>query len=171
MNIRTIRWLAFLFVFVCSTASAEGFYLGLKAGVMEVDDSAFDEAENVGLVLGYDMTGTDAFAWAVEAEFTKSSSDGDFKVFGVNGEWDIETQAIYGVMKIGQDFYGKLKIGFLNEDVTAKAGGASFDDSDSGASAGVGLGWRASEAFALELEYTMIEEDVDFISGGINFHF
>lgn len=170
MNNWTIRWLASVFLVACSTTNAGGLYLGIKFGPMIVDDNSFDEAVNGGLVLGYDLAETDLFAVALEAEFTDTLADGHIGESGV-AKWEIETQAIYGVVRVGGGAYLKLKVGYLNEDVTAKASGLSFDASDSGGSGGIGVGLRAGESVYLELEYTVIEEDVEFITGGINFRF
>ena len=43
--------------------------------------------------------------------------------------------------------------------------------SDTGFSAGAGVGFRFNDHLSAEAEYTLIEADVDFLSLGINFHF
>ncbi len=171
MKIRKQHWLIPLLFAGCCTAHAEGFYAGTKVGIMDVDDSAFDEATNGGLLVGYEFSRQGMVSWGAEAEFTTSLSDGDFQAFGISGDWDIDTQALYGVLKYGDQFYGKLKLGVLNEDVSASAGSVTVDESDSGLSVGLGAGWRANNRIAIEAEYTQIEEDVAFYSAGVNFSF
>lgn len=169
MNTRRI-WLA-AGLLASVSAHAEGLYIGGKVGIMTVDDNAFNDATNAGVVLGYEFPSRTAASFAIEAEFTTSVSDGDFRVFGVNGDWDMDTQALYAAVRFGHQFYAKGRIGYLNEDVTARAGGFSANDDDSGLSAGLGGGWRVNEHVSLEAEYTLIEEDVDFWSIGLNVSF
>jgi hypothetical protein len=164
-----------LFPLLCllgSTAMAEGVYVGAKIGAMDADVSGFDDATNLGIVVGYTFEPvSDGISWALEGEFTTSVSDGDVNAFGSSGSWDVDTQALYGVLRIGGDLYGKLRLGYLREDVSASVAGVSADGSDDGVSGGLGVGWRASEQLSLELEYTLIEEDLDFYSVGANFAF
>jgi len=101
MQFKKQHWLIPVLFAGCCTASAEGFYVGAKVGVMDVDESAFDEATNGGILIGYEFSRQGSISWGAEAEFTTSLSDGDFEVFGVSGEWDIDTQALYGVVEIG----------------------------------------------------------------------
>jgi len=171
MQLKKQHWLIPVLFAGCCTANAEGLYIGAKVGIMDVDDSAFDEATNGGVLIGYEFERQGSISWGVEAEFTTSLSDGDFEVFGVSGDWDIDTQALYGVAKFGDQFYGKLKAGVLREDISASAGGASANESDTGFSAGLGVGWRATDRIAVEAEYTQIEEDAAFYSAGVNFTF
>ncbi len=72
--------------------------------------------------------------------------------------------------RLGDEFYGKFKAGFLSEDFSFKNSFGSVDSTDSGFSGGIGAGYRY-ENFSIEAEYTLIEQDVDFFSIGVNFHF
>lgn len=156
---------------VAVPAGAEGVYIGGKIGVMDVDDSAFDDATNAGILLGYEFPASGIASVGFEAEFTTTVSDGDFNAFGVSGDWDIDTQAIYAVVRIGDQVYAKGRIGYLNEDVSVSVGNVSADGSDSGGSLGVGFGVRATDRLNIEAEYTKVEEDVDFWSVGVNLYF
>lgn len=155
----------------CGVAGAEGFYAGARVGIMDVEVSDFDEATNAGILLGYEFPSGIPLRWGLEAEFTTTVADGDFRLGGVSGDWDIDTQALYVVARAGERLYGKVRAGALREDVSAGAGGISVDDSDSGISAGLGIGWRATASIDLEAEFTMIEDDVNFFSAGINIGF
>ena len=157
---------------VGNTALAEGPYLGAKVGLMDPDISGLDEATNVGLVAGYSFADNGSnMRWGVEAEFTTTTSDGDVRVGGLNGDWDVDTQALYGVLTIGDTLYGKLRLGYLREDVSVSLAGFSADGNDDGVSGGVGAGWRVNDRFALEAEYTFVEQDIDFYSLGVTFAF
>jgi outer membrane immunogenic protein len=49
--------------------------------------------------------------------------------------------------------------------------GNSTSSSDSGLSFGVGAGFDVAPNMMIEAEYTLIEQDVDFISVGLNVKF
>ncbi len=164
-------WVASILLALSGGAQAEGLYIGAKTGLVTVDDSAFDDALNAGVLVGYEVPAEGSLSWAIEAELTTSVSDGDFEAFGVKGDWNIDTQALYGVMKFGDSLYGKIKLGVLREDVSASAGGVSADASDSGLAWGLGGGFRATDYLDVEAEYSQIESDAAFISVGVNYHF
>lgn len=146
------------------------WYVGLKAGTMSVDVSAYEDATSLGLLLGYKLSSDSNGSLAVEGELTNSSSE-NITVLGVTGKWDIDTLAVYLAYRTGGDLYLKGKVGYLDEDVNVNIAGASISGSDSGASYGIGAGWKFGKSNAVELEYTIIETDVDFISLGVNFGF
>ncbi|HHJ13350.1 MAG TPA: hypothetical protein ENJ79_03105 [Gammaproteobacteria bacterium] len=148
-------------------ALAEGPYAGVKIGIMDADVSGFDDATNGALTLGYAFdTGNPDLSWALEAEFSTSLSDGDVG----SGSWDLDTQALYGAVRYGADWFGKLRVGWLREDLSASVGGLSVSGDDTGLSAGLGIGWGTG-SFSVLAEYTLIEEDIDFYSLGVLYHF
>jgi len=149
-------------------AAADGMYLGGKLGLMDPDVSHASEATNLGVLLGYDFPTPGILVPAVEVELTTTVSDGDL---GHWGHWDIDTQAAYGVLKIGDALYAKIKGGLRHEEVSVSRHGASFDGDDTGLSIGFGGGWRIAPNLSLEAEFTRIEQDVDYWSLGANYHF
>lgn len=167
MRIGLRGWLTAGLLGSCSIVQAQGFYLGGKIGRMDVNDSAFEETSNAGVLLGYAFEVAPRLGLGIEAELTKSLSDGDIQVFGVQGDWDIETRALYGVLRFGDPLYAKARMGVLKEEVSAQVGGVSAKDSDSGFSYSAGVGWRAHRNAALELEFTQIELDVSYVSVGL----
>lgn len=148
------------------------FYFGLKGGWMFPDVSALDEAFNGGLLAGgfiYEDPATGSIA--IEGEVTTSFSDGDVSFLGMRGEWDLDTIALYGVFRSPGQIYFKGKIGILYEDASVTISGTGASGDDTGLSAGIGAGWMVWDRGSLELEYTIIEEDVDFLSLSYNFYF
>lgn len=155
---------------VSAFAADSPLYVGIKGGTMMVSPSEFEDANSFGLVLGYKLFDNPSGSLAVEGEFTNSSSE-KITILNVTGKWDIDTKAVYLAYRTSGDLYFKGKIGYLDEDVNVNIAGASISGSDSGASYGIGGGWKLGKSSALELEYTIIETDVDFISLGVNFSF
>lgn len=151
-------------------AAGNPFYVGVKGGTMMVDLSEYDNASSAGVLLGYRITDDTSGSVAVEAEFTDSSS-ADITVLGMTGKWDINTFAGYLAYRSPGDLYFKGKIGYLNEDLNVNIVGANISGSDSGLSIGVGGGFKLGTNVALEAEYTVIEQDVNFLSLGVNFSF
>ena len=167
MRIRTTgAWLAGL-ALISGAAQAQGPYVGAKLGLMDVDQGRFDNAQNIGVVLGYDLFSDPVMSGGVELELTTTLVEGDVNV-GTTIDWDIDTQALYGVVRFGDQWYAKLKLGLLREKVSFSPGGS---DSETGLSAGFGGGWRLAPNIALEAEYTRIEEDVAFWSIGGRYAF
>ncbi len=107
----------------------------------------------------------------IEGEYTDTVSEGDATFGGIHGEWEIETYAIYGVFRTRGTLFFKGKIGYLHEDVSSTVGGFGATGSDSGLSLGIGAGLRIGHHGSIELEYTIIEEDVDYLSVGLNYYF
>lgn len=164
--------LALLFA-VNAQAAEPKPYMGAKIGQMMPDGGGFDDATNIGVVLGMTLNQVQAGSISLEGELTFSVADGDIDLFGASGDWDIMTLAGYGVFRSNGPLYFKGKAGLLYEDVSVDAPGllGGYSDDDIGLSIGVGGGYKLSDKASLELEYTIIESDVDFLSIGMNVNF
>jgi hypothetical protein len=157
-----MRWKVLAFGFLLSASmpgialSAPSFFYGAKGGFMKPDGDNNDPAFNIGGVIGQPIQRY--FSW--EGEVTFSVVDGEV---GNNDNWDIVTAAGYGVFrsegKVG--FKGKVGLAYWNTD----------DDDDLSLSAGVGVGLRMGKSGMLDVEFTQIEDQVDFISVGYLFNF
>lgn len=145
---------------VSLTAGAEG-YFGFKGGIMSIDLAGIDDPINAGVVFGSNR----GAGWGFEGELTLSMIDGEYSIFGSDFDVSIRTLAGYAAFRSEGDTYFKGKLGVLNEDVEI----GSISEDDTGASYGFGVGWRQGDGSMVELEYTIVEEDVDFISLGFSF--
>ena len=131
-------------------------FFGIKGGFMKPDGEDNDPAVNLGLLMGQPVSRH--FSW--EGEFNFSVADGEV---GNNNDWDITNIAGYAVYRSGGD------IGFK-----AKAGLTYWDtDNDSGTSLsmGIGAGFKLGQGSFLDVEYTQIDDLVDYISVGYLFSF
>lgn len=157
-------------------AADEMWYVGAKAGWMMIDNLDIgiagvtvdaDNGINGGIVAGYQLRSGSTGSVAIEGEFTTALSVGEMTVSGpggsVAGDWEVQTMAVYGAYRSAGDLYFKAKMGFLSEDVDITLGGASTSGSDSGVSFGIGGGWQMGTG-RIELEYTTVEEDINFFS-------
>jgi hypothetical protein len=154
-----------------SAAQAEGWYLGASAGLMDSNISGFDDATNVGALLGYDLYTHDILALSLEGEITTTVSKGDVSINGVDGNWDIDTQAAYIAARLGERFYMKVRYGVLREDASVKIDGVSQSDSDTSGSWGGALGWMLTPHWGMQLDGTMVESDVNYWNLGVKYHF
>lgn len=145
---------------VSLSASADG-YFGIKGGIMSIDLGEIDDPVNAGIVFG---SNRDA-GWGFEGEITVTAVDGELSAFGSNYDVSIRTLAGYAAYRSEGDSYFKAKLGFLNEDV--EIGPVSADDT--GSSYGLGGGWRQPNGSMVELEFTIVEQDVNFLSLGVTF--
>lgn len=143
------------------------WYAGLKAGTMDVDASGFKEAGNAALFLGYTLYADANGRLAFEGEVSRTISDGD----APGGGWDINTLAAYGAYRTAGNVFLKAKAGFLSEDVNVSGTGGSVAGSDSGVSFGAGVGVRMGKKAAFEIEYTVVEDDISFVSLAYFTHF
>lgn len=150
--------LGLLGMVIAAPASA-GWFFGAKTGPMMIDTNGVSDTNNVGVVVGYDL-GVAVGDLAVEGEVTTTVSSGDFLGYDV----DVDTQALYLAFRTAGPIYLKVKGGLLNEEVSI----GSISESDSGMSYGVGVGFGIGVA-QLELEVTQIEQDVTFLSVGVQF--
>lgn len=145
------------------TNKRNGVYGGATLGFMNVDVSGVDALVNAGVQVGVHVNDGLAF----EAQYTNTIAGGEYSVnYGYGSyayEVEIQTLAAYAVYRSPGQIYFKGRGGFIHETV----GSAS----DTGISAGVGIGFKAGDSAAIELEATLIEQDVSFISASINFGF
>ncbi len=173
---KVLRFVAVCSVLMCmavnvsaATTQAQAQpYMGGKLGLMMADGSGFDDALNAGVVAGMVLNQVQAGSIAVEGEMTLTLVDGETPG---GTDWDILTLAGYGVYRSNGPLYFKGKAGLVYWDLDYDVGflGGSTDDID--LSIGFGGGYKVSDNAALELEYTIIESDIGFLSLGFNLNF
>jgi hypothetical protein len=150
---------------------AESWYLGASAGLMDNTVGGFDDATNVGALLGYDVFTPDILAVSLEGELTTTAVNGDVSLNEAHGDWDIDTQAAYVALRLGDRFYMKVRYGVLREDASVKIDGASQSGSDTGGSWGGALGWMLTPRWGIQLDGTMVDSDVNYWNVGVKYHF
>ncbi len=136
-------------------------FAGLKLGKFLIDVSDIDDADAVGFMAGYDF----GEGFALQLEYLS----GDTDYLGV--DIDVESIGGYGVFRSKGPFYIMGKLGIIREELKASNGSLSISEDDSGSSLGIGGGFRAGDKFGLELEYTLIEEDMDFFGASAYLRF
>lgn len=160
---KTFTQLAAAAALVAGTAFAPAamadMYFGAKAGPMMFDIPGVDDPTNAAVVLGKEW-GVVAGDIGVQVEASTSIDDGAFGPYDVS----INTLAAYGVFRSAGPVYFIGKAGVLREEIDV----GPISESDTGLSFGAGIGFSLGVA-QIEIEYTVIEEDVSFLSAGIRF--
>lgn len=151
--------------------AAGGLYLGPSVGIMDANIGGFDEATNAGFLLGYDFFNKELLHISAETEFTTTISDGDLKLSGQKGKWDIDTRGVFVAARVGETFYIKVRYGVVWSDVSVKVAGFSASNSDSSGSWGGALGWNFTEHWALQADGTLADSDVTYWNLGVNYRF
>jgi outer membrane immunogenic protein len=150
-----------LLISTTGTAQAELLF-GVKSGTMLVDvegASVSDDPGNGGIMLGYEL-GILAGDLALEAEFTRSTATGT-----VSGQdLEVETNGLFLSYTTPGPIYLKVRGGLMN----AKVEAGPFSEDESGEAFGIGVGFSLG-LLRLEVEYTAVDDDIDFISVGIVF--
>lgn len=144
-------------------ASAQDTYWGGTIGLMDIDMRNADSPVNLGLRGGLTLPS----GWGFEAEYTNSLISGEADAFSGDADVDIQTLAGYGTYRSYGNIYFKGRLGLLYEDVDV----GGFSEDDTGISLGGGVGFDFGPNTNVELEYTMIEEDVGFWSGTMTLNF
>jgi hypothetical protein len=176
---KRVLLVSMMMVFVLAGSAAAQMYLGARTGMMMLDVEGVDNIIPIGVMGGYEFMPN----MSIEGEFNYriSGGDWDYNYPGITStfEWDLWTLAGYFVYRypLNESLYLKGKAGLLYESVTAEVsfdipglGPFSYDASatDTGLSVGGGLGMNFNERFGGEVEFTMIESDVNYISAGIH---
>lgn len=153
------------------TSPLDHLYYGVKAGFMIPDIGIMGNAINVGGFVGAPITRVAQGTFSGEVEATTSVIKGDINYLGVSGHWGVTTLAGYGVFRTNGPIYFKAKAGYLFENGTFSIAGSpyTYGGSDSGASFGVGGGMHLGGGHSIELEYTIIDSDINFLSVGYKF--
>lgn len=150
--------------------------VGVKGGTVKHGNDDFDDANNSGILLGYEFSRPVGFngTAAIEFEGTRSFDDGDIgpssTVAAPGGRWDVDTYGLYFAYRTPGTVYFKGRLGGIQSDVTSKFAGSRISEDDASLSGSAGLGVKLGEWGTIELEWTgdSGDNDIQFISlGGI----
>ena len=155
----------------CGSVYAQdpGVYIGVKGGSFRVDVTEADTNNPTakGFVLGYNL----GKGPAIEFERNKSDSFNisQYGYYGADG--DITTTALYFAYRSEGSVFFKVRGGILKEDVKLDGYYNNADESDTGLTVGAGFGFNLGDVAQIEAEYTIIEQDVGYLSLGLNLRF
>jgi len=156
-----MRALVFLSIFSgCLLASAAvlggDVKIGAKTGPMLLGDSGIDSPTNAALVVGYEM-GMAVADVAIEGEVSTTLAEGSDSAA-------VDTGGVYLAARTAGPVYFKGRGGLVGWETDVN--GTTRDGS--GASFGVGMGFSLGVT-QIELDYTLIDNDISFLSIGAQF--
>ena len=154
---------------------------GLKVTSLQNGRVGYEDASNLGLVLGYQFSREvgDGGTANIEFEFSSSFDNGSIasdQAFGVAGDWNADNIGLFFTYQSVGTVYLKAKLGLLrSEVVNSLVNGQNFveDDTNFAYGAGIGIHLGDSGNFDMELEFVGSNHDNDLGSislGGI-YHF
>ena len=167
-------------VFSSTLFAADGrdIYLGASYNVVDIDfaNATVEDTEGVALVFGIEFGKYLAF----EAEYINSGkADMDYHVGSVeSAKIQIRSLSAYGVFRTTGRVYFKGRVGLAASlmDVTdVQCSGSlcinNLNDDDLGLALGAGAGVMITKALKLELEYKLINSDIDIYGLGLIYAF
>lgn len=144
---------------------ANPIYVGLRAGMMDASGPGLgDDAGNVAVLGGYEFHQDERGTFFGEGEYSRSFSDGN--VPG-GGEFDVETLGAYAGFRSAGPWYWKAKAGFTFFDIGVTGTVTPAEEDETSLSFGIGGGGWLNNQTGVEVEYTFIDSDLDFISVGV----
>lgn len=126
------------------------FYFGIKGGIVDADGLG-DSAINMGLDLGYRHN----THISTEIEITETLIEGDTPS---GNDWSADTFSVFAAFRSNTSVKLKGKIGLTNV------------NNDTELSFGIGVGFWAAGGL-MEIEYTELDDGLDFFSVGVNYFF
>ncbi len=135
---------------------AEPFYLGLKAGQIEVDGTPVDTETGFRALAGYQLS--ESFALEVDL------LTGEGEAFDL--DLSLDTVGVYGVYRTPGRYYLLGRLGFLAKHIEVE-NIPSREQNNTRWSGSIGAGVRVpNEDWLLEAKYSRFDSDLDYI--GVN---
>lgn len=135
-------------------------YFGAKIGTMQVSFD-FDETDSdptsIGILLGYRWDHV-LRGLSGELEVTRSISPGEVRDLDL----DVESQGLYLAYQTQGPLYVRGRVGLMDASLDAGV----LSEGEGGETFGIAAGYRRG-AFAVELDFTSIDDDVSFFSIGL----
>jgi|GEM_PF-3420473 len=158
---------ATLLTTLSATVAAEGLYVGAKVGYLNPSLLDTDGTAAASLVLGYELADVVLADVALEGEYTRSLTDGEY---GDNsGDYSFSSIGLFGAVRSGGFLYLRARGGVVQQKFSS--GGTDLDETTP--AVGLGLGFSL---FGLEssLDWTRYLDgsDVDatdYLSFGMRF--
>lgn len=155
--------------------TADGNWMaGLKFGAAELDIEDYNRAKTTALVIGYQFSRPigDNGSASIELEIA-NSDDAKIDSPAVQGEWNINTEALYMNYRSPGTVYFKSKVGVLHNEITQKFAFGEVASDDVSFALGFGGGVRlGSEDNRVNIEAEWVsssgDHDVNYFSlGGV----
>lgn len=153
------------------SVAAEPGYLLPKAGLLQIDSAGVEQTWAMAVTGGWRFS--DGLSGELELLQTLSPARYETAAAGPgqNGEYELSSLALYAGYRLSlrENFYMKARSGLLFEQVSTDLAGQQRRREDVGLSGGAGLGMFLYQRLTLELEATVLEQDVRYYSLALHY--
>jgi hypothetical protein len=133
-----------------------GLYGGVKGqGLFADSASDLRVVWGVGGVIGYEFP----YRLAIEGELTTPLEEGSVDPGGLDGEWEADTGALWGVWRSRGTAYFKARAGWAWRDVDIEPDINDESGEDDGPAASLGFGFEITRRVRLEWDLTWLDSD------------
>jgi len=151
-----------------SIAEVPGFSASVKGGQAMIsafddfDGISVDEGNAIGVTLGYSF----APNMTAELEYVTGETEIAGNLRGL--DVDVTTLAFYAAYRSSGPLYFIGRLGYVSIELAAEE---LTDNDETGLSYGVGGGYKLTPNLGFELDYTVVEEDTDWLMLSARFNF
>lgn len=141
--------------------------IGVKAGQVDANSEFVEDADAVGLVLGYEFArpiGNNGGSSTVELEYIKAD---ETPISGF-GDYEVDMLNLFFTYRTAGTLYFKAKAGASFSTITLTTPAFDTDVDDVSLAGGIGLGYRIGDYGVIELEYSDDTGDNDLGVIGLN---
>lgn len=171
MKILKIILISFTLSAMQLSAAAEfpPFYIGVSAGqthIVQDVDGSYDVANTVTLTTGLIFIDSSSFETSAEASYTQTIKKENVTINSSANEYKEETLGLFVATRTKSDFYLKAKLGLVDNRITTNTV-VTYDAVK--ASAGIGFGIKDESGGVTEIEYVVIDDDINLLTIGYLF--
>ena len=145
------------------------FYLGVNVGetrIVKDVNGSYDVANTLTLTTGLIFLESASFQSSVEASYTRTVQKENVTLAGSANEYKEETLGLFVAARTKSDFYAKAKLGLVDNRITTNTV-ITYDAVK--ISAGIGFGIKHDSGGVTEIEYVVIDDDINMLSVGYLF--
>ena len=170
-----MKALKILFILMVSTftqsimASDSVGYIGVSAGqthIVKDVDGSYDVANTITLTTGLIILESASFETSVEANYSQTVQKENVTLSGSANEFKEETLGLFVASRTNSEFYAKAKLGLVDTRITTNTV-VTYDAVK--VSAGIGFGIKDDSGGVTEIEYIVIDDDINILSVGYLF--
>ena len=145
------------------------FYLGVNAGetrIVKDVDGSYDVANTVTITTGILILESASFDTSVEASYTQTVEKGNVTLSGSANEYKEESLGLFVASRTKSDIFAKAKLGLTDNRITTNTV-VTYDEVK--ITAGIGFGIKDDSGGVTEIEYVVIDDDINMLSVGYLF--
>ena len=144
-------------------------YIGISIGethIVKDIDGSYDIANTLTLTTGLIFLESASFETSVEASYTQTVQKENVTLSGSENEYKEEALGLFIATRTNSDFYAKAKLGLVDSRISTNTV-VTYDAVK--VSAGIGFGIKDESGGVTEIEYVVIDDDINLLTIGYLF--